>query len=286
MVGVENMWEKIRMDEKGFTGLEAAIVLIAFVVVAAVFSYVMLGAGFFTTQKSQEVVHTGVQQASSSIELAGDVVVKGDDTIANAVDTITFYVTVTAGSTPVDLDKTIISYKDDDEFFSKIPWAYASIVREPNEFPADNLVEKNELYKITVYLDKKVTAVTGESVTITTGSGSLTNFPVIPGTLSLKDASNNYYMDDGNGNIVQSDGTDVGDIDYSTGAITTTLADGTYTANYRYTEPGTAGTDYPSSLPQTNEKIQLELKPPTGATLVIVRTLPAELSTNDYYVVY
>ena len=34
-----------------FTGLEAAIVLIAFVVVSAVFAYVILGAGFFTTQK-------------------------------------------------------------------------------------------------------------------------------------------------------------------------------------------------------------------------------------------
>ncbi|MEM3699066.1 MAG: archaellin/type IV pilin N-terminal domain-containing protein, partial [Archaeoglobaceae archaeon] len=48
----------LRRDEKGFTGLEAAIVLIAFVVVAAVFSYVMLGAGFFTTQKSKQVVDT------------------------------------------------------------------------------------------------------------------------------------------------------------------------------------------------------------------------------------
>ena len=63
------MWNIFAKDEKGFTGLEAAIVLIAFVVVAAVFSYVMLGAGFFTTQKSQEVVHTGVTQASSSVEL-------------------------------------------------------------------------------------------------------------------------------------------------------------------------------------------------------------------------
>ncbi len=43
-------------SEEAFTGLEAAIVLIAFVVVAAVFSYVILGAGFFTTQKSHEVV--------------------------------------------------------------------------------------------------------------------------------------------------------------------------------------------------------------------------------------
>ena len=77
------MWNKLIKDEKGFTGLEAAIVLVAFVVVAAVFSYVMLGAGFYTTQKSQEVVHTGVMQASSSVELSGDVVATGDTTIIN-----------------------------------------------------------------------------------------------------------------------------------------------------------------------------------------------------------
>jgi flagellin FlaB len=41
-----------KRNDEGFTGLEAAIVLIAFVVVAAVFSYVVLGAGFFTTQKA------------------------------------------------------------------------------------------------------------------------------------------------------------------------------------------------------------------------------------------
>jgi len=36
---------KLFKNEDAFTGLEAAIVLIAFVVVAAVFSYVMLNAG-------------------------------------------------------------------------------------------------------------------------------------------------------------------------------------------------------------------------------------------------
>lgn len=46
-------------NEEGFTGLEAAIVLIAFIVVAAVFSYVVLGAGFFTTQKAQETIYGG-----------------------------------------------------------------------------------------------------------------------------------------------------------------------------------------------------------------------------------
>ncbi|MCW7075354.1 MAG: hypothetical protein OCU24_05855 [Candidatus Methanospirare jalkutatii] len=38
---------------KGFTGFEAAIVLTAFVVVAAVFSYVVLNAGFFTTRNQK-----------------------------------------------------------------------------------------------------------------------------------------------------------------------------------------------------------------------------------------
>jgi archaeal flagellin FlaB len=52
--------------DNAFTGLEAAIVLIAFVVVAASFSYVVLGAGFFTTQKAQETIHIRMQQVNST----------------------------------------------------------------------------------------------------------------------------------------------------------------------------------------------------------------------------
>ncbi|MDI9646314.1 MAG: hypothetical protein QFX40_06435 [Archaeoglobales archaeon] len=107
---------KFLRNEKGFTGLEAAIVLIAFVVVAAVFSYVMLGAGFFTTQKSKQVVDTGVKQASSSLTLDGQYIYldasenaggkTGSDGI---VGEINFYVTQTAGGSPVDLEKTSIA---------------------------------------------------------------------------------------------------------------------------------------------------------------------------------
>ena len=59
--------------DNAFTGLEAAIVLIAFVVVAAVFSYVMLGAGFFATQRAQEVAYAGIQQATSNMYLVGSI---------------------------------------------------------------------------------------------------------------------------------------------------------------------------------------------------------------------
>ncbi len=100
---------KRQFNDNAFTGLEAAIVLIAFIVVAAVFSYVVLGAGFFTTQKSQEVVHTGVQQASSSMEIVGNVYASGD-TPNNCLTNITFVVANTAGGTALDVQQMVVTY--------------------------------------------------------------------------------------------------------------------------------------------------------------------------------
>jgi archaeal flagellin FlaB len=91
-------------NDEGFTGLEAAIVLIAFVVVAAVFSYVVLGAGFFTTQKAQETVHTSVAQTTSAVELSGPVSVESNAGGSN-VQTITFYLQLAAGGSGVDMSK-------------------------------------------------------------------------------------------------------------------------------------------------------------------------------------
>jgi flagellin FlaB len=144
------MYKKFLKDDNGFTGLEAAIVLIAFVVVAAVFSYVMLGAGFFTTQKSQEVVHTGVTQASSSIAVSGDVIVEG---AAGSASKITFYLTNTAGGTAVDLDKTIITFTDASESkthdFNDGGWAYSAVIDNGG---ASNLIESGEKYKVVMTL--------------------------------------------------------------------------------------------------------------------------------------
>jgi len=98
--------KSLSQNDEGFTGLEAAIVLIAFVVVAAVFSYVVLGAGFFTTQKAQETVHTGVGQATSAVELSGPVMVEGGSgTTANSVSHVSFYLQLAAGGNPVDITK-------------------------------------------------------------------------------------------------------------------------------------------------------------------------------------
>jgi flagellin FlaB len=99
-------------SENAFTGLEAAIVLIAFVVVAAVFSYVVLGAGFYTTQTAQTTVHTSVAQASSSIENVGNVYGIASGTSAANLKYANITVALTAGGTSVDLSQMVVSYSD------------------------------------------------------------------------------------------------------------------------------------------------------------------------------
>ncbi|MDD3090417.1 MAG: flagellin [Methanoregulaceae archaeon] len=102
--------KRVIRNEDAFTGLEAAIVLIAFVVVAAVFSYVVLGAGFFTTQKSQEVVHSGVTQASSNIVVKGEVYGINETNDPAAIQFIRFNVGLAAGGTPIDMTMTSLTF--------------------------------------------------------------------------------------------------------------------------------------------------------------------------------
>jgi len=47
---------RLLRKRKGIVGIEAAIVLIAFVVIAAALSYVVINMGFFATQKTKETI--------------------------------------------------------------------------------------------------------------------------------------------------------------------------------------------------------------------------------------
>ena len=150
--------------EEAFTGLEAAIVLIAFVVVAAVFSYVVLGAGFFTTQKSQEVIYTSVDQASSSVEILGDVYGINETTTEDPayIDYVRFTVGLTAGGSPVDFKQTTITYADKtnvtklereaDEVIgdadATITEGHWAVVLAKNNASADLLLENQEQFTI------------------------------------------------------------------------------------------------------------------------------------------
>jgi flagellin FlaB len=103
----------MKRNDDGFTGLEAAIVLIAFVVVAAVFSYVVLGAGFFTTQKAQQSVYSAVGQTTSALQIVGNVYgMVNTSYLANNVSIVNFNIALTAGGTPVDMTKAVLVYSD------------------------------------------------------------------------------------------------------------------------------------------------------------------------------
>jgi len=76
---------KIKQNQQGITGLETAIILIAFVIVASVFAYVVPSAGLFSTQKAKEAVRSGLQETRSAMELKGNALGKMEDSVLTEV---------------------------------------------------------------------------------------------------------------------------------------------------------------------------------------------------------
>jgi len=63
-------------SRRGIVGLEAAIVLIAFVIVAAAFSFMVVNQGLFATQRGQVVIQEGLKQVSTPLTMDGSVIVR------------------------------------------------------------------------------------------------------------------------------------------------------------------------------------------------------------------
>jgi len=81
----------LNRNQKGITGLETAIILIAFVTVASVLAYSVLSAGIFSSEKGKQAVYSGLDQASASLEVRGSVMATADTTSTPAkVTTVSF----------------------------------------------------------------------------------------------------------------------------------------------------------------------------------------------------
>ncbi len=89
--------------KKAIVGIEAAIVLIAFVIVAAALAFVALNMGLFTTQKSKETIQRGLGEASSALEVDGAVTGVSNGT---HVDVVSIPIKVSPGREAVDLATT------------------------------------------------------------------------------------------------------------------------------------------------------------------------------------
>ena len=159
------MLKKILRHEKGITGLETAIILIAFVVVAAVFAYTVLSAGLFATQKAQEAVYSGLQEAQSTMELRGGIIATANQTgDSGDIQYISFVVSNVLGGEPIDFtpptanttytgvaagnssNKVIINYIDEDQTTTDLYWTVTKLGNADD----DNLLETKERFQITI----------------------------------------------------------------------------------------------------------------------------------------
>ena len=143
--------------QRGMTGLETAIILIAFVTVAAVFGYAVLSAGLFSAERGKETVYAGLAQAKANMELAGSVIVTSDNSDPKTASEIRFIVRNAIAGTPIDMtepgaglnsNRCILSLTTNSAYFNNIPWAREDIGFGDN----DDLLESGEHMEITVVL--------------------------------------------------------------------------------------------------------------------------------------
>ena len=83
--GLKTIASRFHNERSGITGLETAIVLIAFVVVAAVFAFTVLTTGLFTSEKAKETALAGVATTSSSLTVKGNVIAQSANDVVNVI---------------------------------------------------------------------------------------------------------------------------------------------------------------------------------------------------------
>jgi flagellin FlaB len=144
----------LHKDDRGMTGLETAIILIAFVTVAAVFGYAVLSAGLFSAERGKETIYAGLQQAKSNLELSGSVVATGN--VDEELDHILLTVRNAISGQPIDMtpcdgtanatNKCVISLTTATEYFNNVKWIKTAI----GSADTDNLLEAGEQFEITI----------------------------------------------------------------------------------------------------------------------------------------
>jgi len=182
---LNRLYKDPRRDERGITGLETAIILIAFVVVASVFAYTVLSAGIFSSQKGQEAVYAGLAQTRATMEIKGSLFAYGNGTPGNlTVDRVSFTLTNAMKGQAIDLSPnptgndthvTIISYTDNSQHISDLPWDVKFIGKNNG----DTLLEQDEQAVITVDLE---TVANGGLLTVSPGTYSTFTIEVKPVT--------------------------------------------------------------------------------------------------------
>ncbi len=150
MEKIKALLNRTARNEQGITGLETAIILIAFVVVATIFAFVVLTTGVFSAERGKETVFAGLEKARGSMEIRGGIIVTASGTTLVAQD-IQFAVATSAGGEPVPMNpsgsnnRTVMAYRDDNIVDNDVGFSVVNVVGD-----GDTLLEPGELKVITI----------------------------------------------------------------------------------------------------------------------------------------
>ncbi|KAF6247792.1 flagellin [Nitrosopumilus sp. b3] len=92
-----------RHSHRGVIGVESAIVMIAFVIVAAALAFVVLNMGFSTTQKTKNAIVSSADEASSALEIAGKIIGSGHIT-AGKLNATAIPLKIVSGGSSINLN--------------------------------------------------------------------------------------------------------------------------------------------------------------------------------------
>ncbi len=162
------VWKRLitvlHRDEKGITGLETAIILIAFVVIASVFAYSVLSAGIYSSQRGKEAIFTALDDARATLILEGSVV-GAANTATSTLTSVIFTVANSLDGASVDLTPPTDGNSDglaDSNSSNVLVVSYHSVTAQQDDSAwsksdvgrtdSDNLLEAGERMELTIDL--------------------------------------------------------------------------------------------------------------------------------------
>lgn len=166
------------------TGLETAIILIAFVTVASVLAYSVLSAGIFSAEKAKETITKGIDTSSNTIRLSSDVL--GLSPNGTKLESVQFLLGLTNHDEIVDTRAIVVNYMDSETHGEG---CVTSLTLAPNatERGSSYVMENDEQFVVNVTLPASANLTADQTFTIQVlppkgGAVSITR--TMPGSLS------------------------------------------------------------------------------------------------------
>lgn len=158
--------KNLHRGQRGMSGLETAIILIAFVTVASVLAYSVLSAGIFSAERGKATVYQGLESASATMEVTGSVLGLSPNSTTE-LEMVQFDVSLTIADEAVDMDAIVINWfdKNYEVMLGGSDWS-SQITTGSAERGETNMLEQDEVHEILITVPASANIGTYEQFTI------------------------------------------------------------------------------------------------------------------------